>query len=105
MLACKSVAMAPVTWLLARAGQMAFTNYLTQSLICTSIFYGHGLGYFGRFGRAELALFVVGIWALQLAWSPLWLRYFTFGPAEWAWRSLTYWKLQPLLRRVGSSGE
>ena len=36
------------------------------------------------------------IWIIELAWSPAWLRRFRFGPAEWLWRSLTYWKLQPI---------
>jgi len=105
MLACKTAALAPITWLLSCTGRMAFSNYLAQSLICTTIFYGFGLGLFGKLGRAELLAVVVAIWILQLAWSPIWLRFFAFGPAEWAWRSLTYWKLQPLSRRgVGLDG-
>ena len=102
MLACKSAALAPLAWLLACTGRMAFSNYLAQSLICTTLFYGYGFGLFATFGRAELALVVLAIWALQLAWSPIWLKFFTFGPAEWLWRSLTYWKIQPLRRTAGA---
>jgi uncharacterized protein len=75
---------------------MALTNYLLQTLICTFIFYGHGFGLFGQLERSQQILVVFGVWALQLIISPLWLSYFRFGPAEWVWRSLTYWKLQPM---------
>lgn len=76
---------------LARAGQMAFTNYLTQTLIMTTIFYGgRGLGWYGEFGWPEMWLFIGGVWLLQLIWSPLWLSRFELGPIEWVWRSLTY---------------
>jgi uncharacterized protein len=85
---------------LAAAGRMAFTNYLTQTIIGTTIFYGWGFGLYGALSRFELLGVMVAIWALQLWWSPLWLRHFRFGPFEWAWRSLTYRRRQPL-RRVG----
>ena len=83
---------------LAASGRMALTNYLMQSLLCTFIFYGYGLGYFGSLDRLEQELVVLGIWILQLAVSPMWLRRYRFGPAEWGWRSLTYWSLQPMRR-------
>lgn len=83
---------------LAAVGRMAFTNYLMHSVICTLIFYGHGLGLFGRVGRPAQVLIVLGIWALQLVVSPIWLHHFRFGPAEWLWRSLTYRRLQPMRR-------
>jgi uncharacterized protein len=89
---------------LAAVGRMALTNYLATTLICTTLFdgYGFGFGLFGKLHRWQLYFVVLGIWALQLVASPLWLRYYLFGPAEWAWRSLTYWKEQPLMReRVG----
>lgn len=82
---------------LASVGQMALSNYLMQTVICTSIFYGHGLGWFGYLERAEQLLIVIGVWLTQLIVSPIWLNYFRFGPAEWLWRSLTYWKPQPML--------
>ncbi|MEH6664612.1 MAG: DUF418 domain-containing protein [Brevundimonas sp.] len=78
---------------LAKAGQMAFTNYLAQTLIMTTIFYGgRGLGYFGQMGWPELWLVIIGVWVVQLIWSPLWLSRFTMGPLEWIWRRLTYGK-------------
>lgn len=81
-------------------GQMAFTNYLTQSLFMGLFFYGIGLGMFGKLQRYEL-YYVVGItWLVQIIWSHVWLRYFRFGPLEWVWRSLTYWKLQPMKKDV-----
>ncbi len=86
-------------WLLklfANVGQMAFSNYLGQSLIGTFFFYGYGLNYFGRLARYELWYFVVAVWIFQIAFSAIWLHYFRFGPLEWVWRSLTYWKIQPL---------
>lgn len=80
----------------AAVGRTALSNYLLQSLICTTIFYGHGLGLFGQLNRVELLAIVLAIWAVQLIVSPLWLAAFRFGPAEWLWRSLTYWKPQPM---------
>ncbi len=88
----------PLTRPLAAVGQLALTNYLMQTVLCTFIFYGHGLGRFGMFERWEQFLVVVGVWVLQLVVSPIWLRYFRFGPAEWLWRSLSYLKLQPMRR-------
>ena len=76
---------------LARAGRMAFTNYLSQTLIMTTIFYGgRGLGYFGQVGWPEMWLVIVGVWVVQLIWSTLWLSRFSMGPMEWLWRRLTY---------------
>jgi uncharacterized protein len=80
----------------AAAGRMAFTNYISQTLICITIFYGFGFGLFGSMNRLELLVLAVAIWILQLWWSPFWLRRFRFGPLEWLWRSLTYGRLQPL---------
>lgn len=90
-------------WLFALmrpVGQMAFTNYLTQSLLCGIIFYGVGFGWYGKMQRYEVYLVVGAIWLLQITWSHVWLRFFRFGPFEWAWRSLTYWKKQPMLRET-----
>ncbi|MFN0133074.1 MAG: DUF418 domain-containing protein [Phycisphaerales bacterium] len=81
---------------LAAVGRIPLTNYLAQSLICTFIFYGWGLGMFGEFERGTLALFVFGVWALQLAWSPWWTARFRFGPAEWLWRTISYGRRQPM---------
>ena len=84
---------------LQAAGRMALSNYISQSVICTLIFYGHGLGQFEQIGRPGQFGIVVAIWALQLAWSPWWLARFRFGPLEWLWRSLTYMKFQPMAVR------
>jgi uncharacterized protein len=81
-------------------GRMAFTNYLMDTIVCTFLFYGWGLGYFGKVSRVEQFRIVLAIWALQLIVSPLWLARFQFGPFEWIWRSLTYGKLQPMRRRA-----
>jgi len=78
-----------LTTRIAAAGRMAFTNYLATSLICTTIFYGYGLGWYGELSRAEVYLVVLGIWALMLLWSKPWLERFAYGPLEWLWRSLT----------------
>lgn len=84
---------------LAAVGQMAFTNYIMQSVICTFIFNGHGFELFGRVDRIWQQLLVLPIFGFQLWLSPVWLKHFRFGPLEWLWRTLTYWKL-PDFRRV-----
>ena len=99
MLAVQSGRLPALTARLAATGRMALTNYITQSLICTLIFYGHGLGLFERVAAPGRIGIVVAIWALQLAWSPWWLKRFRFGPLEWLWRSATYMKPQPMTRR------
>jgi len=84
---------------LACAGRMAFTNYLTQTLIMTTIFYGgRGLGWYGQIGWPEMWMVIGGVWAAQLIWSPLWLSVFSMGPLEWGWRCLTYGRMVPLLK-------
>jgi uncharacterized protein len=89
----------------ASTGQMALTNYLTQSLICLFVFKGVGLGLYGQLERHELYYVVFAIWAVQLAWSPWWLARYRFGPLEWLWRSLTRWERQPLRRGSGAAVE
>jgi uncharacterized protein len=84
--------------LLSAAGRMAFTNYIATSLVMTAIFYGWGLGLIGTVGPAEQWLFVALGWALMLGWSRLWLAHFAQGPLEWAWRSLTEWRVLPFTR-------
>lgn len=94
-----------LTWLtrrLAAAGRMALSNYLFDSIVCTTLFYGYGFDLYGAIQRPLLYAIVVIIWALQLLISPLWLEHFRFGPAEWVWRSLTYAKLQPMRSHPGS---
>lgn len=96
MLVCKYGVLRRVRARLAAVGQMALTNYLAQSVIQLFVFTGVGLGLFAALERAELYYVVAITWAVQLAWSPLWLARFRFGPAEWLWRSLTYWSPQPM---------
>ncbi len=81
---------------LAAVGRMALTNYLLQTVICTAIFYGHGLGLFGRVERVGQIAIVLAVSAVQFIISLAWLRHFRFGPAEWLWRTLVYMKAQPM---------
>ncbi len=83
---------------LAAVGRMALSNYLLQSIVCTTLFYGYGFGLFARIHRLGLVPIVLAIWAFQLNFSPFWLARFRFGPAEWIWRSLTYGAPQPFRR-------
>ena len=86
------------SWLerwLAPLGRMALTNYLAQTVICTTLMYGHGFGLFSSLGRAQLWLVVVPIWVVQILASKWWMDRCAFGPIEWGWRSLTYWRIQP----------
>jgi uncharacterized protein len=99
---------ARMTWLtdrLAAVGQMAFSNYISHSIIYALVFYAPGLRMMGQLERYQLYYVVAGIWILNLAWSPIWLRYFRFGPLEWCWRSLTYWQRQPMRRRLDSPAD
>ncbi len=99
MMICKSGILHLLRSALASVGQMALTNYLSQSLICNAIFMGWGFNLLGELDRFQIYYVVLGVWLFQLIVSPIWLRYFRFGPAEWLWRSLTYknkqqWRLQ-----------
>ena len=79
-------------------GQMALTNYLGQSIICGFIFNGYGLGWFGKLQRYEIYILVLAVWIFQIIFSNIWMRYFLYGPCEWAWRSATYWQRQSFLK-------
>jgi len=96
------VARPAVAWL-APVGRMAFTNYLTQTLVMASLFHlPWGPGWFGdpAWGPGRLWLIVVAIWVAQIIWSPLWLSRFQFGPFEWVWRRLTYGRPIALRRQA-----
>jgi len=81
----------------APVGRMAFTNYLTQSLLMTTLFtQPWGPHWIGTLDRPALWIVVVCVWALQLVWSPLWLSRFSHGPLEWVWRCLTYGRRVPI---------
>ena len=79
---------------LQATGRMAFTNYIGMSVICTLIFNGHGLGFFGTLDRLQQFLIVIAVWIVILIISPLVLKNYRFGPLEWLWRKLTYFSFQ-----------
>ena len=83
---------------IAAVGQTALSNYLFTSISCTILFNGFGFGLYGKLEYYQLYAVVACVWALNLILSPIWLRHFLFGPMEWVWRSLTYWKRQPMRR-------
>ena len=96
MLICQSAFFRRFKTTFSAVGRMAFSNYILMTLICTFLFYGHGLGWFGSVERKFQVLIVMGIWTVILIISPLWLRSFRFGPLESLWRSLTYGTWQSL---------
>jgi uncharacterized protein len=100
MLICQAGILGGLTRRLGAVGQMAFSNYILTSLICTTVFYGYGVGLFGYLQRYQIYYVVAAVWLVQLVVSPIWLRHFRFGPLEWLWRSLTYLERQPLLIRA-----
>ena len=81
---------------------MAFTNYVAQSVIFGWIFYGYGLGLFGRLGITQALAIGITVYAGQVLFSAWWLRRYRFGPIEWLWRTLMYGVRQPMV--VASSG-
>jgi len=83
----------------APIGRMAFTNYILQSVIFGAIFYGYGLGYFGRLGAFETLVLGTAVFAAQCWLSALWLHYYRFGPLEWLWRRLMYGRPQAMRYR------
>jgi len=80
----------------APVDKMALSNYIFQSIIAITIFYGIGFGYAGSFGYSINMVIALAIFAWQVAFSMIWLRYFRFGPVEWVWRQMTYGKWIPL---------
>jgi uncharacterized protein len=83
---------------IAAVGRMALSNYLLQTLICTTLFYGHGFGLFGEIERSGQFLIVLGVWAFQLLASSAWLGCFALGPMEWVLRWLIYGRRPRFLR-------
>lgn len=101
MLACKTPRLGWARAPFAAVGRMALTGYLGCTLLGWLVFYGPpGLGRLGELTRLEQVGFVLWTWLGMLLVAPLWLRYHAFGPFEWAWRSLTYRRRQPWLRRA-----
>lgn len=81
---------------LGAVGRMALTIYLFQSVVYTSIYYGYGLGFWGRLGSAHILPLALVIFAIEIPLCVWWLRRFRFGPAEWVWRTITYGRLQQM---------
>jgi uncharacterized protein len=82
--------------MLAPVGRMALTNYLMQSVICAFLFHSYGLGLFGKITTWQGMMLTVLIFSVQVLFSRWWLSRFRFGPLEWLWRSLTYFKRIPM---------
>lgn len=102
MLFCRSGLLSGLRRALGAVGRMALTNYISQTLITTTVFVL--FRQFGQWERHQLYFLVFGIWAFQLLLSPWWLARFYFGPMEWLWRSLTYWRRQPFRRSPAGAG-
>ena len=83
--------------LLAAVGRTALSNYLLTSVICQTVFVLGPWKLYGKLPYYQEMFVVFGVWLVNLTVSPIWLRYFAFGPVEWLWRSLTYGKWQHLL--------
>ena len=92
----------PIRDRFAAVGRAAFTNYLGTSIIAALIFYGDGFGLYARLSRFEAWLVVPLVWLIMLAWSKPWLDRFNYGPFEWAWRSLSRGKLQPMRKKLAA---
>jgi uncharacterized protein len=96
----------PEGWLTTRvaaAGRAAFSNYIGTTIVCTTLFYGYGVGLYGRLSRAELYLVAAGVCGMMLLWSKPWLAHFRYGPLEWLWRSLARGRMQPMRRIANAS--
>ena len=83
----------------AAVGRAAFTHYLGATVNGTVLFFGFGFGLFGELSRGQAWLIVPVVWAVMLLWSKPWLDRFRYGPFEWAWRSLSRWKWEPMRRQ------
>jgi uncharacterized protein len=84
--------------LLAPVGRMPLTTYLTQSVVCTLLFYGYGFGLYGHLTYTGNLIVTLTLFAAQIAASRWWLARHEYGPVEWLWRSLTYGRALPLSR-------
>lgn len=83
---------------LAPVGRMALTNYLMQTILGITIYYGVGFGFGGNIGPVIFFPIAFGIYIMQILYSNLWFKYFNYGPFEWIWRMLTYGKKLSLLK-------
>jgi uncharacterized protein len=102
--ACSTLAGKALFCWAAPLGRMAFTNYLAQSVIFGWIFYGYGLGLFGRLGASIALAIGLGVYLGQIIFSAWWLRRYRFGPVEWLWRTLMYGVAQPMALSMGRAG-
>ena len=99
MLLCKLPILALLKKALGAVGKMALTNYVMHSVFAMFLFTGAGFGLFGEFQRHELLYIVFAIWLFQLIASPVWLKYYYYGPLEWLWRNLSYNKKHALKKK------
>ena len=90
----------PMLSAFAPIGRMAFTTYISQSLIFGFVFFGYGLGYFGKLGATSAITFGIMVYVFQVLFSMWWLGRYRYGPLEWLWRTLMYGKRQPMLKFV-----
>lgn len=97
--------LSPGGWLrgLENVGRIALTTYLSQTVICTFLFYSYGLGWFGSLDRFQLLQVVAGVWAWNLIFAAAWLKFFDIGPVEWVWRSAVEGRKLPWRTRGSES--
>jgi uncharacterized protein len=95
----KTNAVRLITVPLSAVGRMALTNYFLHTLLCTTLFYGYGFGYFSKLQYPTLWYIIAAIWMFNIIFSLLWLRFFLMGPMEWVWRAATYRQLVPILKQ------
>ena len=100
MLIAKSGILAGLMSRFAAVGRMALTNYLMHSIVLTTVFYGYGLGLYASVPRLWQMAFVAAVIGFQLWFSPWWLQRYRFGPVEWLWRSVTYWRPQTMRQPI-----
>ncbi|MEW4212103.1 DUF418 domain-containing protein [Priestia megaterium] len=77
-------------------GRMALTNYILQSVLYSFIFYSYGLGLSGKIGTWQALIVAIVFFVFQICLSNIWLKYFRFGPLEWIWKSISYWKIHSI---------
>lgn len=103
MLLCQKGWLRWLTTRLGEVGQMAFSNYILQSVLTAFLFTGYGFRLYGSLQRYQLYYVVAGVWVVNLVFSHYWLQHYRFGPLEWCWRSLTYWKKQPMRLAIAAT--
>jgi uncharacterized protein len=96
MILCKMPAFRLLKRSLAAVGKMTLTNYVMDTVICGIVFTGVGFSLYGQLERHELFYIAISIWVFKMIASPLWLKFFRYGPLEWLWRSLTYMNIQSI---------